>query len=101
MSRRSRSEGGTNMAHLSIHSGALPAQGQDSTDFWPYTLVKAIRRLIARIDSEWRIRRTIDVLMELDDRALADVGLTRGSIEHAVRCGRFSTIESPAAQAGD
>jgi hypothetical protein len=28
-------------------------------------------------------------LMALDDRMLADIGLTRGSVEHAVRYGRL------------
>ena len=51
-------------------------------------LTRLIKRLIAWMVWEWTIRRGIDALMALDDRALADVGLTRGAVEHLVRYGR-------------
>lgn len=49
----------------------------------------SIRRLLAGIRSAWRTRRSIDELMALDDHELADIGLTRGAVEYAVRHGRL------------
>jgi uncharacterized protein YjiS (DUF1127 family) len=53
------------------------------------TRVPVLRRLIAWFSNERRIRRGIDELMALDDRMLSDIGLTRGSIEHAARYGTY------------
>jgi uncharacterized protein YjiS (DUF1127 family) len=33
-----------------------------------------------------REQRAIDQLQQMDDRMLADIGMTRGEIPHAVRC---------------
>jgi uncharacterized protein YjiS (DUF1127 family) len=48
-------------------------------------LIESIWRRIDWIRSEYRFRRDINALMALDDRMLADIGLRRGEIEHAVR----------------
>jgi uncharacterized protein YjiS (DUF1127 family) len=48
---------------------------------------QALRRLIAWFRKERRVRHGIDEMMALDDRLLDDIGLTRGSIEHAARYG--------------
>lgn len=47
-----------------------------------------MRRSIARIRSARRTRRGRHELMALDDRMLADIGVSRGDIEYAVRYGR-------------
>ena len=50
--------------------------------------LKAGKRLMAWISDERRIRRGIRELRALDDRLLADIGLSHGGIEHAARYGR-------------
>ena len=45
-------------------------------------------RLVRTLAAEWRIRRDIRTLRQLGDRALRDMGLTRGEIDHVVRHGR-------------
>lgn len=42
--------------------------------------VAAIRGAIAAMRDEWKRQRTIRELQELDDRMLADIGLTRGQV---------------------
>lgn len=44
-------------------------------------------RLTLRWANEWYLRRAIRALGRLDDRMLADIGLTRGDIEFVVRSG--------------
>jgi len=39
---------------------------------------------------ERQIRRSVEELMIADDRILADIGLTRQDVDHAVRYGRLS-----------
>jgi uncharacterized protein YjiS (DUF1127 family) len=53
------------------------------------TWAPVLGRLIAWFRNERRIRRGIDELMALDDRMLSDIGLTRGSFEHAARYGTY------------
>ncbi len=45
-------------------------------------------RLLMAIGERRRIRRDINALYSLDDRVLADLGLTRAGIERAVLYGR-------------
>jgi uncharacterized protein YjiS (DUF1127 family) len=47
-----------------------------------------LRRLLAMIAHEIRIHRDMRILSSLGDAALQDIGLTRGSVEGAVRHGR-------------
>ena len=70
-------------------SGIGTQAASTNTDFWWATLVKSVRRRIARIRSERRIRRDIDALMVLDGRMLADIGLSRGDVECAARYGQL------------
>jgi uncharacterized protein YjiS (DUF1127 family) len=51
-------------------------------------LLKSIKRGIARIGEEIRLRRDTDALLALDDRLLADIGVRRSELEYAVRHGR-------------
>ena len=44
-----------------------------------------LTHIIARIQSWLRFRRNLEVLSQLSDRELADIGLNRGSIEDAAR----------------
>jgi uncharacterized protein YjiS (DUF1127 family) len=59
------------------------------TVLWQAALANLAERWIAQISSEWQVRRGIDALMALDDRMLADIGLTRGAVEYAARYGRL------------
>jgi uncharacterized protein YjiS (DUF1127 family) len=51
-------------------------------------LIIVLKRFLGRIGAEWRLRRSIDTLRSFDDRMLTDIGLSRGSVEYAVRHGR-------------
>lgn len=44
-----------------------------------------LTHIIARIQSWLRFRRNVEILSQLSDRELADIGLNRGSIEQAAR----------------
>jgi uncharacterized protein YjiS (DUF1127 family) len=44
-----------------------------------------LTHIIARIQSWLRYRRNVEILSQLSDRELADIGLNRGSIEDAAR----------------
>jgi uncharacterized protein YjiS (DUF1127 family) len=47
-------------------------------------------RSVARVIAQWnRQRRDIVELRRMDDRLLADIGITRGEAEHMVRHGRW------------
>jgi uncharacterized protein YjiS (DUF1127 family) len=54
----------------------------------------AIERLFDPIEHRRVIRRDVNRLMEFDDRALADIGLSRGELMHAVRHGRLPSHSS-------
>jgi uncharacterized protein YjiS (DUF1127 family) len=82
------------MSSSTIAPRPLPAKHPGSTvPPWHAAPVQAIKRLIARIRNERRIRRAVDELKALDDRTLADIGVTRGDVEHAVRYGTFPVRE--------
>ena len=55
-------------------------------------LATFIKRSFAWLKARRDARRAMDELMALDDRALADIGLTRGDIPYAVRHGRRHEI---------
>jgi uncharacterized protein YjiS (DUF1127 family) len=59
--------------------------------YWQAALANLAKRWIDQIRSEWQTRRGIDALMALDERMLADIGLTRGAVEYAGRYGRLPT----------
>ena len=44
-----------------------------------------LTHLIARFQAWLRVRRNIEILSQLTDRELADIGLHRGGIERAAR----------------
>ena len=72
---------GTEALPLPHVTGGLAASG---TNPW----LHPIKRLAAWIRNKRRIRRAMTELMALDDRMLADIGLTRGQVGHAARHGR-------------
>jgi uncharacterized protein YjiS (DUF1127 family) len=47
-----------------------------------------LTRIGAAIAAELRVRRDMKQLMAMDEDMLADIGLTRADIRHAVRYGR-------------
>jgi uncharacterized protein YjiS (DUF1127 family) len=49
-----------------------------------------VSRVLSRIADEIRVRRDLRALSSYDEAALHDIGLTRGGLEEAVRCGRPS-----------
>jgi uncharacterized protein YjiS (DUF1127 family) len=55
---------------------------------WLVTPARNGAKMALALAAEWRLRRDIRTLRQLGDRALHDMGLTRGEIEHVVRHGR-------------
>jgi uncharacterized protein YjiS (DUF1127 family) len=55
---------------------------------WVGTLAASGIRLARTLAAERRLRRDMRVLHALEDRALRDMGLTRGEIDRVVRHGR-------------
>lgn len=51
--------------------------------------IAVVGRQLEQINHWCLARRDLDRLMEFDDRALADIGLGRSEILHAVRFGRL------------
>ena len=47
-----------------------------------------VAKAVAFVRKEIKARAAIDALSRLDDRALADIGITRGDIKNAVRGSR-------------
>lgn len=57
----------------------------------------ALATVIRALAAEWRVRGAIRELELLDDRRLRDLGLTRMTIERAVRRGRGPGADVPRA----
>ena len=53
--------------------------------------VRYFGKLAGRVARELYLRNATRTLQQFDDRILADVGLRRAEIEHAVRNGRLAT----------
>jgi len=78
-----------------IDSQAPSAWEADAGHSWHAVLLRAIKRGIAQIREHRRLRRDTDVLLALDDRMLADIGLRRCEVEYAARHGRRFSDTSP------
>ena len=61
--------------------------------------LNAIGRAAREFVRRWRERRDILELQRMDDRLLADIGITRGEVEHMVQNGRWvqASFEADAA----
>ncbi|HMO29908.1 DUF1127 domain-containing protein [Enterovirga sp.] len=57
-------------------------------------IADALRAFLAAAGRQLRLRRERRLLETLDDRALADLGLSRGSLDGAVRFGRGERLAS-------
>ncbi len=55
-----------------------------------------LARIVEVVAREFRVRRDMRALASLDDAALHDIGLTRGSAEGALRYGRSDERIRPA-----
>jgi len=74
--------------HLrSLLAHALARQLAQTVSRWLRALASKGRQQMLRLANEWYQRRAIQALNKLDDRMLADMGLSRGDIENVVRCG--------------
>jgi uncharacterized protein YjiS (DUF1127 family) len=69
------------MASSTIEARAWQPAGQGQAGFW--RMARALKPLTAWIRAERRGRGGIDELRALDDRLLADIGLTRGHVDYA------------------
>jgi len=72
-----------------------PAAKRGPLRSWLAFPAAAVRRSIARIRNMIQARRDTYALLQLDDRMLADIGLSRGEVAYAIRHGRRPS-ESPA-----
>lgn len=52
---------------------------------WRRPFIQSIKHWLARRREERRMQRDIVLLLQMDDRMLADIGLTRGKLATAVR----------------
>ncbi len=64
-----------------MREAALFISGQERV---PTSLLSSLSGHFARFLRNWRNRRQVVVLSELDDHVLADIGLTRGDVEAAL-----------------
>jgi len=71
-----------------FESWMLAALGLDRDESWRTVLARSIKRRIAQVRENRRLRRDLDILFALDDHQLADIGLGRSELEYAVRHGR-------------
>ena len=58
-------------------------------------VLSAFERLLEQIEHRRVVRRDLNRLMEFDDRELADIGLKRCEVIHAVRYGRLPRHSDP------
>jgi uncharacterized protein YjiS (DUF1127 family) len=69
-------------------TAAMPASVEAGISRWRRTWRRLAGRVMAFAAArahEWECRRAIAELQRMDNRALADLGLTRGEIEFVVR----------------
>ena len=74
------------MTSIFIQRGSSPATAASAKPL-QVAVLQSVMRLVESIRTWRRINRDIDILMALDDRMLADIGLTRDDIDHLARHG--------------
>jgi uncharacterized protein YjiS (DUF1127 family) len=62
-------------------ASAIAGRGSFVSNFRPATLLERVGNLI----SSWRNRRLVVSMRDFDDAQLADIGLTRGDVESALK----------------
>jgi Domain of unknown function (DUF1127). len=71
-----------------VRFALLPSTGLPEVSWWT-VLARSIKQRTKRKRKERQARRDIRELMYLDDRMLADVGLTRADVKNCARYGRL------------
>ena len=70
----------TNSSSIALRA-PQPRSGASS---WYEALVNVVRQAVARIKRQRRVRRDVSRLLELDDRLLADIGISRAELLHSI-----------------
>ncbi len=70
---------------MTTRTASLSSTGARSRSSRAFEMV---RSLLTSLAEEIRLRRSLRQLSSFDDAMLHDIGIDRGSIEDAVRCGR-------------
>lgn len=73
---------------LEVHGLADPKPGQRPARELRSTLWAFATSAVTAVVTWQRYRRDVDELQRMDDRMLADIGLSRSDIERSVRFGR-------------
>ena len=73
----------------SFSSGQTPTSGASKHEYWTRTM---FRNFTSRLSTFRSYRNNIRQLQMMDDRELADIGVSRAEITTAVRHGRIAYI---------
>jgi uncharacterized protein YjiS (DUF1127 family) len=82
------------MSHTIIDLPERSASKPGAVRRWSALLLKSTKRRIAQFRENRRIRRDLPILLALDDRTLADIGLRRGDLPYVARYGRAASDTS-------
>ncbi|MCB4769726.1 DUF1127 domain-containing protein [Ancylobacter sp. Lp-2] len=86
---------------LRLETTKLPAAPVDTAppafaSAFARSLAGMARRLLMELEQAWQTRAAAQRLASLDDRTLADIGISRSGIEHAAASGRSCAAEEHA-----
>ena len=74
------------MTSLFLQSDNAPAAATRPSS-WHVAMMQSVIRQLERIGARRRLHRDLQDLLSLDDRMLADIGLTRDDAKHIARHG--------------